>query len=72
MPPRVDAEGFGRRAAGSVPLVIFAALVASMMAEADREIHALSVGPQREMTFVAVLRNTSSAALHVAGRLVPF
>ena len=32
-PPSVDAEGFGRRPAGSVPLDIFAAFVVSVVAE---------------------------------------
>ena len=36
MPPRVDADGFGNRAAGSVPDEMLAAFVVSVVAEAAK------------------------------------
>jgi hypothetical protein len=35
-PPRADADGFGNRAAGSVPLAMFDAFVVSVVADAAR------------------------------------
>src|SRR5438105_1561156 len=49
-PPSVDAAGFGRRAAGSVPLAMFAALVASVAQLAAESLSVAHAGRDFVMT----------------------
>ena len=43
-PPRLTADGFGRRAAGRVPDVIFVAFVVSVVAEGARPVMSAAAG----------------------------